>query len=194
MGKFVLGLIIGVAGVIASVVIYFVGGFAPVATSAQAMPFEKRLANAALEARVEKEMPKTPPVAADNATYSAGTQVFRDNCAICHGLPDQDRTAIAAGMYPRPPQLFRGKGVSDDPPGETYWKVANGIRLTGMPAFRGSLSDTQIWQVSLLLANSDKLPDSIRQALRAPLTQPQGETVAKPLPSTREKSPPAHHK
>jgi len=46
--------------------------------------------------------------------------------------------------------------VTDDPPGETYWKVANGIRLTGMPAFKDVLSDTQMWQVSLLLANADK--------------------------------------
>jgi hypothetical protein len=37
------------------------------------------------------------------------------------------------GMYPQPPELFKGKGVTDDPAGETYWKVANGIRLTGMP-------------------------------------------------------------
>ena len=47
-------------------------------------------------------------------------------------------------------------GVSDDPPGETYWKVANGIRLTGMPSYKGVLTDTQMWQVSLLLANADK--------------------------------------
>jgi mono/diheme cytochrome c family protein len=47
-------------------------------------------------------------------------------------------------------------GVSDDPPGETYWKVDNGIRLTGMPAFKGVLTDAQIWQVSLLAASADK--------------------------------------
>jgi mono/diheme cytochrome c family protein len=47
-------------------------------------------------------------------------------------------------------------GVTDDPPGETYWKVANGIRLTGMPAFKDALTETEMWQVSLLLANADK--------------------------------------
>src|SRR5262245_53619158 len=51
-------------------------------------------------------------------------------------------------MFPKPPHLFRGKGVTDDEPGETYWKVANGIRLTGMPAFKNSLSETEMWQVS----------------------------------------------
>ena len=33
-------------------------------------------------------------------------------------------TAIAKGMFPKVPQLFKGKGVTDDPVGETFWKVA----------------------------------------------------------------------
>jgi mono/diheme cytochrome c family protein len=46
--------------------------------------------------------------------------------------------------------------VSDDPPGETYWKVANGIRLSGMPSYKELLTDPEMWQVSVLLANADK--------------------------------------
>jgi mono/diheme cytochrome c family protein len=57
-------------------------------------------------------------------------------------------------------------GVSDDPPGETYWKVANGIRLTGMPAYKNVLSETEMWQVSQLLANADKLPADVTAALQ----------------------------
>jgi mono/diheme cytochrome c family protein len=77
-------------------------------------------------------------------------------------------TAIAKGMFPKPPELMQDKGVTDDPPEETYWKVVNGIRLTGMPGFRGNLSDTQAWQVSLLLAHADHLPDSVKSALASP--------------------------
>ncbi len=46
--------------------------------------------------------------------------------------------------------------MSDDEAGETYWKVANGIRLSGMPAYSHVLTDAQMWQVSLLLKNADK--------------------------------------
>jgi thiosulfate dehydrogenase len=183
------GLILGAVLLVAGVYVYFVGGFAPVATSAQAMPFEKKMANAALHARLEKEMPKTVPIQADEAAYSSGAEVYRSQCAVCHGLPGQERTAIAKGEFPRPPQLFFGKGVTDDEPGETYWKVANGIRLTGMPGFKGSLSETQMWQVSLLLAHADKLPSDVKQALAAPLTQSLGETVAKPLPPGQAQAP-----
>jgi mono/diheme cytochrome c family protein len=68
-------------------------------------------------------------------------------------------------LRPKPPQLFHGTGVTDDPAWETYWKAANGIRMTGMPGFKGQLSDTQLWQVSQLLATADKIPNSVKTAL-----------------------------
>jgi hypothetical protein len=71
-------------------------------------------------------------------------------------------------MFPTPPHLFRGKGVTDDEPGETYWRVAHGIRLTGMPEFKTAPNETQMWQVSLLLANADKLSDAVKQELKPP--------------------------
>ena len=107
----------------------------------------------------------------------AGAQLYRNDCAVCHGLPGQKQTPVAAGMFPKPPQLFNGHGVTDDPPGETYWKVANGIRLTGMPAYKQSVSEQQLWQVSLMLANADKLPDAAKQELAKP---PAGEAQTQP--------------
>jgi len=159
---FIIGLILGLIAIPIGVYFYFATGSAPVATSAQAMPFEKMLAHKALNARVEKEMPHNVPVAADEATYRAGAQLYRDNCAICHGLSDGELGNIPKGMFPRPPKLLQGKGVTDDEPGETYWKIANGIRMTGMPAFNQSMSEVAMWQVSLLVAHADKLPDSVR--------------------------------
>jgi len=41
--------------------------------------------------------------------------------------------------------------------------------LTGMPAYSGSLSEAEIWQVSLLLANADKLSQQIHGLLEQPL-------------------------
>lgn len=172
MKSFLVGLIVGVILVVLGAFGYFLSGSAPVATSAAPIPFETFLAKKALQARVEREMPKSVPVSADEPNLLAGARVYRDTCAVCHGLPGQPATAIAAGMFPKPPQLMRGKGVSDDPAGETYWKVVNGIRLTGMPGFRPSLSDTQAWQVSVLLANSDKLPAPVQEALSSPAPSP----------------------
>src|SRR5690242_3363999 len=154
MSKFLVGLILGLIVIPVGVYMYFASGGAPVATSAPPMPFEKMLARLALHARMGKEMPKTVPIEANDAAYTAGAQIYKDHCAVCHGLPGQEPTAIAKGMFPKPPKLVEGKGVTDDSPGETYWKVAGGIRMTGMPGFEKSLSSTQMWQVSLLLANA----------------------------------------
>src|SRR5262249_52671504 len=143
-------------------------GNAPVAVADKTMPFERTLATGALHARIEKEAPKNVPVTADESTFLAGARVYQRHCEMCHGLPDQEQGPISKGMFPKPPHLFRGKGVTDDEPGETYWKVANGIRLTGMPAFKNSLSETEIWQVSLLLANANKISNSIKDQLKPP--------------------------
>jgi thiosulfate dehydrogenase len=165
MGKFVFGLIVGLIVIPACVYMYFSSGSAPVATSSTPMPFEKMLANMALHARMHKEMPKSSPIPADEAAFVAGAQIYKDDCAVCHGVPGQAQTAIAQGMFPKPPKLMEGTGVTDDPPEESYWKVAGGIRMTGMPGFGKLLSSTQIWQVSLLIANADKLPQSAKNTL-----------------------------
>jgi thiosulfate dehydrogenase len=175
---FLIGLVVGLILVPLCVYVYFVTGTAPVATAASPMPFEATLAHSALDARIAKEMPKTVPVAADEPDFLAGAGVYRDNCAVCHGIPGGTPTAIARGMYPKPPKLLEGTGVTDDEPGETYWKVANGIRLSGMPGFSDSLSQTQMWQVSLLLANAGKLPESVKTALYRPVPLPPAQPAA----------------
>jgi mono/diheme cytochrome c family protein len=169
MKNLLLGFLLGLAVVVAGGLLYFGLGLAPVATSAPPIPFERQLAGMALHARISKEMPTQAPIPADEANLLAGARIYREQCSVCHGLSGQPETAIAKGMFPHPPQLFTGHGVTDDPAGETYWKAANGIRLTGMPGYTGSLSDTQLWQVSLMLANADKLPASAKAATSEPL-------------------------
>ena len=171
MRQFILGFIAALTLIVAGGLGYVAMGLAPVATASAPLPFEKLITGIALNARVNKEAPKSSPIAASDQVYAAGAQIYRNNCAVCHALPGQDQTAIAKGEFPKPPELFKDKGVTDDPVGVTYWKVANGIRLTGMPGFKGSLSSEQLWQVSLLLSNADKLPAAVRSALQEPLVQ-----------------------
>jgi hypothetical protein len=68
-------------------------------------------------------------------------------------------------MFPQPPQLFKGTGVTDDEAWETYWKVYGGIRMTGMPGFSEHLSETKMWQVSVLLKNADKISPTVKAEL-----------------------------
>jgi len=165
MKSFVAGVVVTLVCILGGVYAFFAGGLAPVVTAARPMPFERKLAHMALDAKLQKEMPRSVPIRANQSNYIAGAHQYLINCAVCHRVPGKEKTAIAKGEFPLPPELFKGKGVTDDPPGETYWKVANGIRLTGMPGFNQSLSETQMWQISLMLANADKLPNSVTAVL-----------------------------
>ena len=167
--KFIVGLLFGLALVPLGAYLYFTGGSVPVATTDSDMPFESFFAKKALNARIAKDMPKSIPIAANETNYLAGADLYKQHCAVCHGLPLTPKTPIAQGMYPKPPLLMEGKGVTDDEPGESYWKIFNGIRLSGMPGYSKSLSETQIWQLALLVANADKLPASAKTVLVTPL-------------------------
>ena len=169
-GKLVLGFILGVVAVVVGVYAYLQWGSPPVATADKPFPFEKAIVSVPLNARIKEQIQK-PPFGVSEDVYEGGARVYRQQCASCHGTPGKD-VKFASHMYPGAPQLWkkhpRGNvvGVSDDEPGETYWKVANGIRLTGMPAYNHVLSDTEMWQVSLLLKNADQqLPDPVMKVL-----------------------------
>jgi len=167
--KFIVGLLLGLLLLPFGAYLYVAGGSAPVATTDSDFPFEAFFAHKALNARIKKDMPKNVPIQPSEANYLAGAELYKQGCAVCHGLPLAPKTPIATGMYPRPPLLFEGKGVTDDEPGESYWKIFNGIRLSGMPGFSKSLSETQMWQLALLVANADKLPSSAKTALVTPM-------------------------
>jgi thiosulfate dehydrogenase len=171
---FLVGIVVGVLLVFAGVFFYFATGRAPVATKDPEMPMEHHLAHMALDAYINKKPHANPPVPADENTYLAGAKVYTEHCAICHGVPNEPRTAIADGMFPQPPQLFHGTGVTDDEAYETYWKVYGGIRMTGMPGFSDRLSETQMWQVSVLLKNADKISPAVKAQLVSapPATSP----------------------
>jgi mono/diheme cytochrome c family protein len=140
---------------------YIAFGRPPVATADKPFPMEQPIVRIPLEARIRREMPVSSPIPATDENLNAGAGIYEDKCEVCHGTADE-RSAIGKTMFPTAPQLWvkHGKssvvGVSDDPVGETYWKVKNGIRLTGMPAYGTVLSETQMWQVSLLLSMADK--------------------------------------
>ena len=184
MKGLVVGVVIGIVLMAGGLYYYFVSGMAPAAVADPPMMMEKKLANRSLDAHIEKANVPAPPIQANEENYVAGAKLYRDQCAGCHGLPNQNPPAIADNMYPKATLMFKGKGVSDDPAQESYWKVKNGIRLTGMPTFKGILDDSQMWQVALLVANSDKLPDSAK-ALLVPEPAPAPAMPAAPAASAK---------
>ncbi|MGB9408422.1 MAG: cytochrome c [Terracidiphilus sp.] len=172
MGRVFLGILLGIVLVPVALLGWLKFGNVPVAVANPPFPKERLVTGMLLNARINHELIKTPPVQADEGNLVAGAGIYRDQCASCHGLHGKPST-FGAHMFPKAPPLWEKHhsnasiGVSSDPPGETYWKVANGIRLTGMPSFKGVLTENEMWQVSLLVANADKpLPPAAVEILR----------------------------
>jgi cytochrome c553 len=158
---------------------YLKYGKPPVAVADKAFPLEAQIVHVPLGARIDKEL-EQPPFGVSEVVYEAGAKVYVTSCASCHGTPGHD-SSFGKYEYPSAPQLWKKHphgnvvGVSDDEPGETYWKVKNGIRLTGMPAFQHLYSTSEMWDVSLLLKNADQtLPDPVMKILAS------GDNLAQP--------------
>lgn len=158
------GLLVGTALMCTAIYGYFASGYAPVATSDPELPFESALAGKALRARLLKEV-RPLSAASTPDDLLAGARLYVRHCAVCHGLPTGQVTPIASGVYPPPPQLFHNQGATRRSEAEDYWKISNGIRFTGMPGFRESLTSSEIRQISLLLAQTSRLPPPVVQEL-----------------------------
>jgi thiosulfate dehydrogenase len=165
--KFLVALILGFAACLGAEYLFLTRGGMPITTKGGPMPFERFIAAAALRNAIGPNADRPSPLPDNEATVVAGAHVYREQCAVCHGAWGRPASATAKGMFPSPPQLLPPKkGVTDDPVGETYWKARNGIRLTGMPGYQGSLSDTELWQVSQFLHDANHLPAAAQEALK----------------------------
>jgi len=173
--------------IVGGIYFYFSTGRAPVATKAPPMPFESKLAKMGLHAYLDKLPHPEPQVPANEESLLRGSKIYKENCAVCHGLPGEEKSAIAKGMYPAPPQLFHGVGVTDDDAWESYWKVEGGIRMTGMPGFKDTLTETQIWQVTVLVKNADKISEAVRKELAASATTPMEMAMPESSPAKTKK-------
>ncbi len=163
---FVLGVVLTILAAAAGGYAVLHAGLIPANADANPGSLETWVAHTSLDATLAREAPKGPnPVALTDANLIAGIDLYGQHCAVCHGTAKgaASASAIAKGEYPSPPQLATG-GVQDDPEGYSFWKIAHGIRWTGMPSWRGTLNDEQIWTLALFLKHMDKLPLAAEQA------------------------------
>jgi mono/diheme cytochrome c family protein len=165
VGKgFVLGFVAAIAALIAAGYFFVTSGALPAGQDSKPGSLEKWAAKRSLQATMRREAQglKSPLQPTDD-NLTAGIALYRAHCQVCHGGADGGVSSLAKGLTPKPPQLAKD-GVEDDPEGETYWKVAHGIRFTGMPAFGATLSDQEIWQIALLAKHMDSLTPGARSA------------------------------
>jgi thiosulfate dehydrogenase len=141
-------------------------GLVPANADAAPPALETWAARTSLHATLRREAPKGPnPVALTDENLVAGIKLYAQHCAICHGTTKGEAAAspVGKGLYPQAPQLATD-GVETDPEGWSFWKIEHGLRWTGMPSWKDTLTDQQIWTLALFLKHMDKLPPAAEQA------------------------------
>jgi mono/diheme cytochrome c family protein len=101
----------------------------------------------------ENENATLSPVAAEYAGLTnplgpeaadAGAEVFRTNCATCHGPQGHGDGPAGQSLVPKPRNLATLQTSAGDD--FLFWRIREGKPGTSMVAWKGILTDEQIWQ------------------------------------------------
>ena len=84
----------------------------------------------------------TNPLGADAATE--GANVFKTNCEACHGPQGHGDGPAGVALDPKPKNLAELQATAGDD--YLYWRINTGKEGTSMVAWKGVLTDEQIWQ------------------------------------------------
>ena len=105
------------------------------------------------------------PLAHDAAALAHGIELYKVDCAPCHGGPHLPPGPFAAGLHPSAPDLALTEIQESFTDGMFFWTVSEGIGSTGMPSFAASLQPNDIWALVSVLRD---LPHQKQLAAAAP--------------------------
>ena len=109
---------------------------------------------AGLAARYQVALDEPPARTPDLAH---GGELYRANCASCHGDLGRGDGPLAAGLDPAPSNLADWAGLRDQSPLDFYRRISIGVVGTAMPAFEHRLPPRDRWAVALY-ASTLRLP------------------------------------
>lgn len=162
MGKFLLGVVVTLVVLVLGVLGFSMLGFFPTKADIPPPHWEAHLAMGAVDASMDRHAPHTTnPVPPTDDNLEDGMRLYTTNCAVCHGGLDRKPSPIAKSFYPPAPDLILDP--PDDPEWHTFYTARTGIRYTGMPAWDKTMTDQEIWKVTLLLSHLDKLPPTVQE-------------------------------
>ena len=107
------------------------------------------------------------PIAFSPEVWAEARAHFADHCASCHGNDGAGQTELGRNLYPRAPDM-RLPATQDLTDGEIYWVIANGVRLTGMPAWGpGGPHDEDTWKLVHFIRRLKDLSPAELKAMQA---------------------------
>jgi len=155
--------------IVVGAAIFFFGGFFNVAATDE----DPGIVNWALVkvrvASVTRNAGVTPAVNLDDpAIVQAGARAFAARgCVNCHGAPGAPWQKFSEGLRPDPPDLNEVGPQRE--PGQLFWVIKNGIKMTGMPSFQlAGVEDKEIWSLVAYVKKLPKVSETEFKAWSAP--------------------------
>lgn len=162
MGKFILGVIIGLTVLVLATLSFTLMGFFPTQAKAAPPKLEGRVANEALHTSMERHAPRVNnPLKPSDQNFIDGMNIYYENCSVCHGGLDGKPAPLAKNFYPPAPNLI--SNPLDHPDWHIFFAIRTGVRYTGMPAWEGVLPEQDMWKVTSFLSHVRKLPPAVQQ-------------------------------
>jgi mono/diheme cytochrome c family protein len=97
------------------------------------------------------------PLREDAEAWRGAAEHYLDHCAACHGEDGRGGTPVGRNMYPRVPDLT-GEAVQNRSDGALFYIIQNGVRWTGMPAWKQEHSSEDTWRLVALIRKMPTLP------------------------------------
>ena len=96
------------------------------------------------------------PLPESSEVVSQGREVFLGSCAQCHGADARGDSDLGRNMTP-PAMDLTSAHVQHWSDAELFWIIQNGVRLTGMPSWKSSISDNDTWKLARFIHNLPRL-------------------------------------
>lgn len=167
MGKFFLGVVITLIVLGGGGYLYLRLGFLDLRADLEPSAFEKNQAMSFVDASTDRHAPhRKNPAPPTQANLTEGIRLYKTNCAMCHGAPHHPERNFGHPFYPPAPHFM--EEAPDMPENQNFYIIRHGVRWTGMPAWKDTLSDEQIWKLVTFLSHMDHLPPAVEQVWEQP--------------------------
>ncbi len=114
---------------------------------------ETTLANMAKDVVIPIEAEKKiNPLPVNGDSLREGRGLYLQSCAICHGDDGHGHTDLGRGMYP-PAMDLTSPHVQHWTDAELFWIIQNGVRLTGMPSWKSTITEEDTWKLVNFIHN-----------------------------------------
>ena len=162
MSKFLLGVIVTLLVIVLGGLGFALLGFFPTSANIEPPHWEQHLAMSAADASMERHAPRvTNPLMPNDDNLIQGIKLYTMNCALCHGGLDHKPSTLANSFYPPPPNLV--SDPPDDPEWHIFYTIRTGVRYTGMPSWDKTLTNDDMWKITMFLSHMDKLPPAVQE-------------------------------